>query len=462
MSWRMICRSREYTRIFPLVAIILLDAILWSSAFGQDYEITALGTLGGARSGASQINNSGQVAGASTVQNSALHAFLWTDGEMEDLGVPGGYLVSSATALNGNGKVVGYTDGEYQSMFAYIWENYVWTYLGTLPGEGLDYSVASDINNNSLICGYSFTVGPGSGLRGWIWQDGEMTDLGALGGDKSSANAINEQGQIVGYAQVYDPEDYVIHAFIWEDGIMTDLGVLPGEVNSAATEINENGQIVGSSSHTMDTYPFLTVYRPCLWENGQIIDLGLPYGYARGIADAINDDGIIVGGMSTSLSGGTYHAFVWRNGEWENLNWLIPQDSGWELQTAVDINNNGQIVGSGVAPGGDIQAFLLNPVTTAVEDNAIEILPNDFVMMNNYPNPFNASTAIEFELSEPAFVTLEIYNILGRKIVTLLKSGLQPGSHRIIWDARERSSGVYYYRIKAGDRSGTRRMVLLK
>jgi probable HAF family extracellular repeat protein len=253
---------------------------------------------------------------------------------MEDLGVPGDYLVSSATGFNNSGQVVGYANGQYQSQYAYLWENNIWTYLGTLPGPGLDYSVASDINNSSQIIGYSFTLGPGSSRRGWIWENDVMTDLGTLSGDKSSANAINDQGQIVGYSQIYHPENYVTHAFIWENGIMTDLGVLPGEVNSAANDINEQGQIIGSSSHQMETYPFLSIYRPCLWDDGQVIDLGLPQGYVRGVATGINDQGQIVGWMATSLSGGSSHPFIWENGLLTNLNYLIPPNSGWILRSA--------------------------------------------------------------------------------------------------------------------------------
>jgi probable HAF family extracellular repeat protein len=456
-----ICKGR-LSRIAASAATMILIVLLSSSLLAQDYELTELGTLGGIWSGPSQIDNEGRVVGGSTIQSGAWHAFRWEDGDMEDLGVPGDYLVSSATAFNSDGRIVGYANGQYQSQYAYLWEDGNWDYLGTLPGEGLDYSVAVDINETSQICGYSFTLGPGSRMRGWIWENGEMTDLGALGGDKSSANAINIWGQIVGYSQIYDPEDYITHAFVWENGNMTDLGVLPGEVNSAANDINENGQIVGSSSHQMDTYPFLTVYRPCLWEDGEIIDLGLVGGYVRGTATAINDDGTIVGWMATSLSGGTYHAFVWRDGEWTNLNWLISPGSDWELQTAGDINDNGQIAGNGIAPGGSIQGFLLTPVSTDLEDTIVETLPTDFIRVSNYPNPFNASTTIEFQLSRSSAVTLVIFNVIGQEIAALLDSEMQPGSHHVVWDAGDQASGIYYYRIKAGENSKTGRMVLLK
>lgn len=454
--------SSVCSRRGELLAGIISLILALSSAFAEEYEITELGTLGGIWSGPAQIDNEGRVVGGSTIHSGAWHAFRWEDGVIQDLGVPGDYLVSSATAFNSGRRIVGYANGQYQSQYAYMWEDDVWTYLGTLPGEGLDYSVATDINDNSRICGYSFTLGPDGRGRGWVWEDGEMTDLGTLGGDRSSANAINESGQIAGYSQIYDPENYRTRAFMWENGSMTDLGVLPGEVNSAANDVNDMGQIVGSSSHQMETYPFLTIHRPCLWDGGEIIDLGLPGGYVRGTATGINNDGTIVGWMATSLSGGTYRAFVWRDGEWANLNSLIPPGSEWELQSASDINDNGQIVGDGLAPSGSIQGFLLTPILTDAEEEIADALPTEFIKISNYPNPFNSSTNIEFELSFSSGVTLDVFNVTGRKVATLLESELQQGSHRIIWNPRQQASGVYYYRIKAGDIFRIGRMVLLK
>jgi probable HAF family extracellular repeat protein len=444
------------------MALIMSLALMLSTAQAEQYEITELGTLGGIWSGPSQLDNQGRVVGGSTIQSGAWHGFSWSNGQMTDLGVPDDYLVSSSTGFNSSGQIVGYANGQYQSQYAYIWEDNVWTYLGTLPGPGLDYSVASGINNNSQIIGYSFTLGPGSMMRGWIWENDVMTDLGDLGGDKSSANAINEQGQIVGYSQIYDPDNYYTHAFIWENGTMSDLGVLPGEVNSAANDINDYGQIVGSSSHQMETYPFLSVYRPCLWDNGQIIDLGLPQGYARGVATGINNDGTIVGWMATTLSGGTKHAFVWRDGVLTNLNSIVPPNSGWELQSASDINDNGQIIGSGSAPSGSIQGFLLTPVLTGVEDDIAETLPTKFVKLNNYPNPFNTITTISYSLPRTANVSIEIYDILGRSVETINEGLQNAGDHQVIWDAQDQPTGLYFYRFQAGDITVMNKMALLK
>jgi len=90
------------------------------------------------------------------------------------------------------------------------------------------------------------------------------------------------------------------------------------------------------------------------------------------------------------------------------------------------------------------------------------IYPNTFSLSRNYPNPFNASTTISYDLPTQSEVKIEIYDLLGRKIETLL-AGTQPaGSHSVVWNAEDASSGVYFYRIEAGDFVETRKCVLLK
>jgi hypothetical protein len=129
---------------------------------------------------------------------------------------------------------------------------------------------------------------------------------------------------------------------------------------------------------------------------------------------------------------------------------------------ASDINDNGQIIGSGEAPSGSIQGFLLTPVLTSVEDEIVENLPTDFVSLSNYPNPFNATTTISYSLSRTSEVSIEIYDILGRNLETIDKGTQDAGEYQIIWNAQDQPSGLYFYRIHAGDLTLTNKMVLLK
>jgi hypothetical protein len=83
-------------------------------------------------------------------------------------------------------------------------------------------------------------------------------------------------------------------------------------------------------------------------------------------------------------------------------------------------------------------------------------------LMQNYPNPFNPSTTIKFELSQSGYTSLKIYDVLGREVATLLNEDLTSGQHQVKFDASLLSSGVYYYTLKTGDFTSTRKMMLIK
>jgi uncharacterized delta-60 repeat protein len=89
-------------------------------------------------------------------------------------------------------------------------------------------------------------------------------------------------------------------------------------------------------------------------------------------------------------------------------------------------------------------------------------LPSGYALIGSHPNPFNASTVIEYELPQASEVTLEVYNLLGEKVTTLVDKRQQAGYRAVIWDASENSSGIYFYRLTAGDISETKRMILVK
>jgi hypothetical protein len=88
--------------------------------------------------------------------------------------------------------------------------------------------------------------------------------------------------------------------------------------------------------------------------------------------------------------------------------------------------------------------------------------PRAFTLEQNYPNPFNASTEIRFELAREANVSLRIYDIAGREVVTLLDGMTSAGSHGVKFDGAALGSGIYFYRLETGGRSDTRKMILLK
>ncbi|MCC5940835.1 MAG: T9SS type A sorting domain-containing protein [Balneolaceae bacterium] len=89
-------------------------------------------------------------------------------------------------------------------------------------------------------------------------------------------------------------------------------------------------------------------------------------------------------------------------------------------------------------------------------------LPLVFNLAQNYPNPFNPSTIISYELPETSDVRLEVFDLTGRQIATLVEGQVQAGSHRVTFDAGNLSSGVYLYRLQAGNQIFTRKLTLIK
>jgi len=89
-------------------------------------------------------------------------------------------------------------------------------------------------------------------------------------------------------------------------------------------------------------------------------------------------------------------------------------------------------------------------------------VPKRLLLYQNYPNPFNAATYISYQLTKPSHVRLVIYNLLGQKLATLVDCKQQRGNRSVIWDASGFASGIYFYRLSAGDYTFTRRMVLSK
>ncbi|MCP4581801.1 MAG: T9SS type A sorting domain-containing protein [candidate division Zixibacteria bacterium] len=99
-------------------------------------------------------------------------------------------------------------------------------------------------------------------------------------------------------------------------------------------------------------------------------------------------------------------------------------------------------------------------IQTSVDDSANQ--PTQLALFSCYPNPFNATTTIEYNLLESGFVTVEIFNILGEKVTTLV-NGRQPAGHKkVSWNAAGVASGTYFYKIQADDWAETKKMSLLK
>jgi probable HAF family extracellular repeat protein len=228
-----------------------------------------LGTLGGPFAFAVAINQGGQVVGGARTASFQLHAFVWENGGMNDLGALPGESASVARAINKRSQVVGNSaptldTGSFfgdcptvpvpvKPQHAALWENGTVTDLGTLGGI---FSIAKGINEHGTIVG-SATLANGE-EHAFLFRDGMMADLGTLGGTYSLANQINNHGQAVGLSRIASGE---LHAFLWGDSVMTDLNNLipagSGWILVEATAINKAGQIAGVGTINGQTRAFL-------------------------------------------------------------------------------------------------------------------------------------------------------------------------------------------------------------
>lgn len=110
---------------------------------------------------------------------------------------------------------------------------------------------------------------------------------------------------------------------------------------------------------------------------------------------------------------------------------------------------------------GSISILLNRTIRIGIENGAAE-LPSQYHLSQNYPNPFNAQTKIAYSLTKPGQVSIDIYDILGRKVTRIAEGDKEPGNHEIIWDASDVVSGIYFYKLTAGDYHESKQMLLLK
>jgi probable HAF family extracellular repeat protein len=237
---------------------------------------------------------------------------------------------------------------------AFKWQNGTLTDLGALPGPNT--SQVSWITEGGAASGVSTrsTIDP---LTGWpeaaaiLWTGGQIIDLGTLGGFEASALANNSRGQVAGGATNTIPDSFPsplggapsfgtqARAFLWEKGVMQDLGDLGGP-DAVAMGINERGQIAGLSytSSTPNPATGVPTVDPFLWENGKMIDLG-GFGGTFGGPSWLNERGQVVG--SSNLPGNvTQHPFLWDRGVLTDLGTL-----GGSFGFASHANDAGEVVG---------------------------------------------------------------------------------------------------------------------
>ena len=103
-----------------------------------------------------------------------------------------------------------------------------------------------------------------------------------------------------------------------------------------------------------------------------------------------------------------------------------------------------------------------NSTTVNIENTNINTTPTSFLLYQNYPNPFNPSTTIKYSVPNQSIVSLKLFDVLGSEIKTIVNEEKPIGNYEVNFDASNLPSGVYFYRLQAGDFVETKKMVLLK
>jgi probable HAF family extracellular repeat protein len=276
------------------------------------------------------FNNAGDIAFQDISANlTEAHAnVLYADGTRVNLTLPGA-SVSYVNAINERGQAVGWSfaccDTSGNVAHPVLLDHGQVTQLDANGGR---LRTAYAINNAGHIAGEF--VNDADRMRAVVYDGTNYRDLSDGGGAISTAMYINDRDQVAG---VIAPIGNEVHAFLYSDGVMTDLSAVSGYPNSSAWGINEMGQVIGRSGAPLTDYP----ERGFLYYQGQFTDL-TPSSLSQPMA--INNKGQVVGDLGIGIG----DPFVWENGAYARLNDLIDPASGYVLQVAADINDNGQIL----------------------------------------------------------------------------------------------------------------------
>jgi len=446
-----------------------------------------------------------------------------TGGVVDSLPISG---YANAIVTQGDGKIIvaGYSfvDRSIDKGFVLVRLNTDGTVDSTFGTNGVSfnsigvydavaYSAAVQKDGKIVVAGYSKTTYAGSieftlvrynsngTLDNTFGTDGIVTTNMSNSDDLAESVIIQSDGKIViaGYSGYLNPSpfggggdspelaryisDGRLDSTFGTDGIDTIENFI-GKIHSLA--LQSDGKIVAAGYSGSSTNGDFATFRFNLdgsldnkfGTNGIVTTSFSNSSYAHSIA--VQNDGkiVVTGYADVGILDADFATIRFNSdGTLDNTfgtNGIITTPIGTSANEAysVAIQNDGKIIVAGYAEL-NIGYFALDVFAvvrygpgsaTEIKENDPGKIPNSFVLEHNYPNPFNPTTTISFELPKQSHVKLSIYNTIGQKVKTLVNRELQAGSYHEVFDASELPSGVYIYKITTNEFTNTKKMILIK
>jgi uncharacterized membrane protein len=343
-----------------LVPLTLAVAQLASAGAYPEYRVTIVGP---ANSRAIDINDAGVVIGTYPIGAGGINtgSFINRGSGVVNLGTLGG-ASSQVVAINDKGQVLGNRITASGQRRGFIYYHGTRRDLNSPPG---DPGIYVDINN----AGYTVAVGSipvppgGTGVRSFLRDpSGHFRNIGTLPGANpvTQAEALNNRNQITGESGNFISPEPPLRAFLWTKGVMRDLGDLGFRPNYGQA-INDRGQVTGYAG-IEPSATALHTQKAVIFSNGRVIDIDRRPATANPFSsgEGINNLGHVVGN-SDHLGG-----FIYRGKRMESLAALIDPRLGWGIPFAWALNDKGQIAAEGVR-GGVQYAVRLDPIRPSLE-----------------------------------------------------------------------------------------------
>ena len=151
------------------------------------------------------------------------------------------------------------------------------------------------------------------------------------------------------------------------------------------------------------------------------------------------------------------------------LNEIVSNNTGFNHPGEVAISTDGKYMFVSDQGNDRVQIYTCKEEQVGIKPifSGTERIPGRFTLFQNYPNPFNPNTTISYRISKTTPIKINIYNLSGQEVKTLINEEHQPGEYKLMWDGTDNSgrmlsSGVYIYQLRAGDFLQTKKMVLSK